>query len=87
MRVNDSLSGTSPSIVAALLLAAIRGYQLLFSRLYTGSCRFIPSCSQYATEAIVRFGAVKGSALAIRRLTRCHPLGGSGLDPVPERRS
>lgn len=87
MRVNDSLSGTSPSIVAALLLMAIRGYQLLFSPLYTGSCRFVPSCSQYATEAIVRFGAVKGSALAIRRLTRCHPLGGSGLDPVPERRS
>ena len=87
MRVNDSLSGTSPSLLAALLLVAIRGYQLLFSPLYRGSCRFVPSCSQYATEAIVRFGAVKGSALAIRRLTRCHPLGGSGLDPVPERRS
>lgn len=87
MRVNDSLSGTSPSLLASLLLVAIRGYQLLFSPLYTGSCRFVPSCSQYATEAIVRFGAVKGSALAIRRLTRCHPLGGSGLDPVPERRS
>lgn len=87
MRVNKSLGGTPPSILAALLLVAIRGYKLLFSPLYAGSCRFVPSCSQYATEAIFRFGAVKGSALAIRRLMRCHPFGRSGLDPVPERRS
>ncbi|MBR0365181.1 MAG: membrane protein insertion efficiency factor YidD [Clostridia bacterium] len=48
-----------------------------------GSCRFIPTCSQYALEAIEKYGAVKGSCLAARRIMRCHPLGGGGYDPVP----
>jgi putative membrane protein insertion efficiency factor len=73
----------SPSIAARGLLAAIRGYQLLFSPLYAGSCRFVPSCSEYATEAIHKFGAARGAWLALRRLMRCHPLGAHGLDPVP----
>jgi putative membrane protein insertion efficiency factor len=64
-------------------VALIRGYQLLLSPLFAGSCRFVPSCSNYAIEAITRFGVVRGSALALRRLARCHPLGGHGLDPVP----
>ena len=67
-------------------LALIRGYKLFFSQFYTGSCRYLPSCSEYAAEAIARFGVLKGSWLAARRLGRCHPLGGHGLDPVPERR-
>ena len=87
MCADTTLIGKRPSTAAGLLLAAIRGYQLLFSPLYAGSCRFIPSCSQYATEAILRFGAVKGTALAVRRLMRCHPFGSSGLDPVPDGRS
>ena len=66
---------------AALLL--IRGYQLLLSPLFTGSCRYAPSCSAYAAEAIARFGVVRGTALAIRRLARCHPFGGYGIDPGP----
>ena len=65
-------------------LLAIRGYQLLFSPLYAGSCRFVPSCSQYAVEAIERFGVLRGTAFAVRRLARCHPLGSHGLDPVPD---
>lgn len=87
MCADAAFTATRPSTAAGLLLGAIKGYQLLFSPLYAGSCRFIPSCSEYATEAIVRFGAVKGTALAVRRLMRCHPFGSSGLDPVPDRRS
>jgi uncharacterized protein len=65
----------------ALLL--IRGYQRLFSSMYAGSCRFVPSCSHYAEEAIDRFGVLRGTWLTLRRLMRCHPLGPHGLDPVP----
>jgi uncharacterized protein len=49
-------------------------------------CRFVPSCSSYALEAFERHGAVRGVWLSLRRLSRCHPWGGSGLDPVPERK-
>jgi putative membrane protein insertion efficiency factor len=65
------------------LLALLRAYKLLISPMFAGSCRFVPSCSDYAAEAIARFGAVRGCLLAGRRLLRCHPLGAHGLDPVP----
>ena len=65
------------------VLRLIRAYQLLFSPMYAGSCRYLPSCSAYAAEAIERFGVLYGGYLAVRRLLRCHPFGGSGLDPVP----
>jgi uncharacterized protein len=61
----------------------IRGYQLLFSHMFAGSCRYVPSCSAYATEAVHRHGALRGSSLAVRRLARCQPFGGHGYDPVP----
>jgi hypothetical protein len=64
-------------------LALIRAYKLLFSVQFAGSCRFVPSCSEYAAEAVRRFGVIRGSVLALRRLSRCHPLGASGFDPVP----
>jgi putative membrane protein insertion efficiency factor len=67
----------------ALLL--LRVYKAVFSPMYAGSCRFVPSCSDYAAEAVARFGVLVGSWLAFRRLARCHPLGGHGLDPVPHR--
>jgi uncharacterized protein len=70
-----------------MLLAAIRGYQLLLSPLFAGSCRFVPSCSAYAAEAVDRFGVLRGSWLAIRRLARCRPLAAHGFDPVPGRPS
>jgi putative membrane protein insertion efficiency factor len=66
-----------------LLSAAIRGYQALVSPLLPPSCRFTPSCSQYALEAVRRYGALKGSWLAARRLARCHPFHPGGFDPVP----
>ena len=71
------------SLAQRLLLRTIRGYQLLFSPMYAGSCRYLPSCSAYAAEAIERYGAARGGALALRRLARCHPFGGHGHDPVP----
>lgn len=76
-------AGPRHPLAQRLVLGAIRAYQLLFSPLYAGSCRYLPSCSAYASEAVERHGVVRGIALALRRLTRCHPLGGHGLDPVP----
>lgn len=69
--------------VARLLILPIRFYQLCISPLTPPSCRFTPTCSQYAVEALRRHGPVKGLWLAIRRLLRCHPWGGHGYDPVP----
>lgn len=74
-------------MVAALLRGAIRIYQLFISPLLLPSCRYLPSCSEYAAEAIATHGALRGSWLALRRLLRCHPWGGSGYDPVPPRQS
>ncbi|HEY0876768.1 MAG TPA: membrane protein insertion efficiency factor YidD [Vicinamibacterales bacterium] len=65
------------------VLALIRAYQLLFSPLFAGSCRFVPSCSAYAAEAVHQHGAFRGTMLALRRLARCRPFGGHGYDPVP----
>ena len=66
-----------------LALALLTLYKMLLSPLFTGSCRFVPSCSDYAREAVMVHGTLTGVWLAARRLSRCHPLGSSGLDPVP----
>lgn len=65
------------------LLALIRLYQLVVSPLLAPCCRFEPSCSQYAIECLQRFGALRGSWYAVRRVLRCHPFGPSGYDPPP----
>ena len=65
------------------LIGAIRAYQLTLSRWLGGQCRFFPTCSRYAEEAIRTHGAIKGSLLASRRVLRCNPFGRGGLDPVP----
>ena len=66
-----------------LVRAAIRFYQLALSPLVGPACRFYPSCSQYALEAVSRFGVLRGGWLSIRRLGRCHPFNPGGYDPVP----
>jgi len=72
------------SPAGAALRGLILGYRYLISPFTPGSCRYAPTCSAYALEAIGRFGAVKGGWLAARRIARCHPWAGSGYDPVPE---
>jgi len=77
----------SPFAVRAALFA-IRCYKSYLSVLFTGSCRFEPTCSQYAYEAIERFGVLRGIWLGLKRLSRCHPFSGKfGFDPVPENTS
>jgi len=67
-----------------VLILALRAYRYLLSPWLGNQCRFAPTCSVYAMEAIERFGALRGGALALRRLGRCHPWHAGGWDPVPE---
>lgn len=68
---------------AAIALGLLRAYKIFLSPLFTGSCRFYPSCADYMSEAIQVHGTAKGIWLGTRRLGRCHPLGSHGVDPVP----
>jgi len=83
----DVPSTTTRGLSAAqrVLLALLTLYKGLLSPLFAGSCRFVPSCSEYARDAVTEHGALKGSWLAARRLARCHPAGSCGFDPVPQR--
>lgn len=72
-----------PSIPARILILPIRAYQRFISPALPPACRFTPTCSAYAVEAIARHGALKGGWLAVRRLARCHPWHPGGDDPVP----
>lgn len=74
---------TIKKLISKILLALIRFYQTCISPLTPPSCRFTPTCSQYAVEAIRKYGPFKGSWLAFKRILRCNPWGGSGYDPVP----
>ena len=67
------------------VLAAISAYKYLVSPWFTGTGRYVPGCADYMAEAVVRHGAVRGVWIGLRRLSRCHPFGGSGYDPVPHR--
>ncbi|MFG0283495.1 MAG: membrane protein insertion efficiency factor YidD [Phycisphaerales bacterium JB039] len=71
-------------LAAGVMLGIIRIYWYTLSPLLGGQCRFHPTCSRYADEAIRRHGPWIGGRLAIRRIGRCHPFGGSGFDPVPD---
>jgi putative membrane protein insertion efficiency factor len=73
-------------IVSWPLIAIIRFYQLVISPILPASCRYTPSCSQYTLEAIKVWGPIRGSWLGIKRIASCHPKGGHGHDPVPEKK-
>jgi hypothetical protein len=70
-------------VAARIILILIRGWQVGVSPWLGPACRFEPTCSAYAAQAVTKHGAARGSWLALRRLLRCHPWGGSGYDPVP----
>jgi putative membrane protein insertion efficiency factor len=74
------------NVAQRLLVGIVKGYQLI-RRGRPSPCRYMPSCSQYAIEAIETRGAVIGTLLSIRRVARCNPFGGSGYDPVPQAKS
>ncbi len=71
------------AVVQGLFLFLIRIYQTCISPLTPAACRYTPTCSQYAKEAIIKYGPLRGGWLALKRILRCHPWGGSGYDPVP----
>jgi putative membrane protein insertion efficiency factor len=73
-------------VAVAAILLMLRAYKLVLSPVFTGSCRFTPSCSDYMAEAIRVHGLWSGIWLGVRRVARCRPFGGHGLDPVPARR-
>ncbi len=72
------------NVVRRAVLIALRGYQLILSPLLPPACRFAPSCSAYAVEAIEKHGVLRGGILAAKRLGRCHPFHPGGFDPVPD---
>ena len=78
-----SLLSRCRRVVSLPFIGLIRFYQRCISPLKPPSCRFTPTCSQYAIEAIRKYGPIKGCWLAAKRIARCHPWGGSGYDPVP----
>jgi putative membrane protein insertion efficiency factor len=82
---NACAGSTAPRLGVAvrLLLWTIDAYRLLLSPIVGGACRFVPTCSHYADEALRRHGARRGVTLAVRRILRCHPFRAGGYDPVP----
>jgi putative membrane protein insertion efficiency factor len=79
-----SLLGRLALPVRAALIGLVKVYRYALSPWLGGRCRYVPSCSAYAEEALRRHGVLRGLLLTARRLGRCHPWGGSGYDPVPE---
>ncbi len=69
------------SLIREIIVLLIRLYQSIFSPFFGGQCRFVPSCSEYAIEAVRHFGAAKGTYMAVKRILRCHPFGSEGFDP------
>jgi len=75
------------SPLAYIFALPVRAYRLIFSPWVGHGCRYHPTCSAYALQALEKHGAIKGSWLAIRRIGRCHPWGGSGIDEVPDKKT
>ncbi len=73
------------TLAVRLGIGAVRAYQLILSPFAGGACRFLPTCSDYAMEAMAEHGLARGTYLSLKRVSHCHPLGRSGFDPVPPR--
>lgn len=71
-------------LAGGLLIGIVRIYQTIISPFFPATCRYVPTCSHYAVEAIQKHGPIKGGWMGIKRIASCHPWGGSGYDPVPE---
>ena len=72
-------------IITSPLILLIRGYQLIISPLLGSNCRFMPTCSEYAMESLKVHGVIKGTFLTVKRIGKCHPWGGHGYDPIPNK--
>lgn len=81
-----SVAGHHRSVASHVGLLLISAYKVAFSPWFSGTCRFVPGCADYTSEALVRHGFARGIWLGFRRLCRCHPFGGHGYDPVPHDR-
>lgn len=84
--LTDAIEGSRPPhapLAVKAVLGLLRGYKILISPLFTGSCRFQPSCADYMAEAVAVHGIRRGVWLGVLRLARCRPFGGHGYDPVP----
>jgi putative membrane protein insertion efficiency factor len=84
--LTDAIEGSQPlpaPLAVRIVLGLLRGYKILISPLFTGACRFQPSCADYMAEAVTLHGARRGIWLGFRRLARCRPFAGHGYDPVP----
>lgn len=79
----ETPASVQKSIAVRLLRGLVHAYRLIISPCIGPRCRFLPTCSDYALDALARHGAIRGGWLTLGRLARCHPLGGSGFDPVP----
>lgn len=84
--VRAAADAARPSVAARLLMLIVSGYRRVASPLLMPRCRFAPSCSAYALQALAEHGALRGGWLAVRRISRCHPFHPGGYDPVPPRR-
>lgn len=83
METSDKNTSNNTSFWILPFVFLIRVYQTILSPLTPASCRFHPTCSQYSLEALRKYGLLKGGKLAVKRISKCHPWGGSGYDPVP----
>lgn len=83
---HDTVPHRPPAgLATGALLVAIRAYKVIASPYLPAACRFTPTCADYAAEAVRTYGAVRGTWLAARRIARCRPWGGHGVDPIPQR--
>lgn len=84
-RVMSELLAIFRRVSILLVECLIRGYQVALSPLLIGSCKFVPSCSEYAIQAVREWGVLRGTWLAVKRIVRCNPFTMGGIDPVPDR--